>query len=410
MRLNKVLLTALAITVFFSGTLRVFASDVPEQIIAESDSKTVIYQIEDNAPLSTVLSNGWGDTDPTLKDVRTVEQGGQTLIVKTWDVPPGFDTEQLVEDDFEKNGLHYKKAYLLQVSENFENQTKLASETVTTAHEKKDDALAKLQPIIEYNQDGFTGQLTLKTDAIVTEAADTNNYSYAVTDTREFTGFERNDTYNIPKSVDKNGVPLQLMDVNWTQMGEGSYKATASYQGTASGTSVSNYISTATYIGEVAKKTLAGATYAVVYEGALIPAPPPDYLPYFLAAGITLLLLIALLALLNRRKNTKVFAMIGREYQLVHKQKISVLSPIVDLTPPEISSGNDEFMIALDRMAVRKMRGQFIKVVGKDGVIKEHRVTNIRHFHIRPNVNEYEREFICSSTPLRSNEINEEDM
>lgn len=381
-RFTSTLLAALsAISILVSPVLA--ADDQTSYTVGDITNEITAYQIEDT-PISDLTAH-WEGTAPTLKDVRMVEQGGQSLIVKTWDVPPGYDTERLVEDDFEKNGLHYQKTYLLQISENFENQTKLASETVTITHDKKDDVLAGLQPIIEYNQDGFAGQLTLKTDAIITEAADMSSYSYAVTDTREFTGFERNDTYNIPKSVDKNGVPLQLVDVNWTQMGEGSYKAMANYQGTASGTTVSNYISTATYIGEVAKKTLSGATYAVVYEGILIPAPPPDYFPYILAASTAILVLIALLVLLNRRKNAKVFAMIGRKYQLVHKQKISALSPIVDLTPPEISSGNEEFMIVMDRMAVRKMRGQFIKVVGKDGVIKEHRVTNIRHFHIRPN-------------------------
>jgi len=84
--------------------------------------------------------------------------------------------------------------------------------------------------------------------------------------------------------------------------------------------------------------------------------------------------------------------MIGREYQLVHKQRLSALSPIIDLTPQEISEGNDEFMIVLDRMAVRKLKGHFIKIVGKDGMIKEHRITKVRHFHITPN--QYEEEEI----------------
>lgn len=386
--MNSKRFTGILIAVLFAVSALaspVFAADNQEPNIDSADNTAdiTVYQVED-APISNLFLHQ-DENSPILKDVRAVEQGNQTLIVKTWDVPPGYDTARLVEDDFEKNGLQYKKAYLLQVSENFENQTKLASETVTVAHDKKDDALARLQPIIEYNQDGFAGQLTLKIDAIVTEAADTSSYSYAVTDTREFTGFERNDTYNIPKSVDKNGVPLQLVDVKWSQMGEGSYKATASYQGTASGTTVSNYVSTATYIGEVSKKTLAGATYAVVYEGSLIPVPPPDYLPYYLTAVIALLLLTASLILLNRRNNTKIFALIGKEYQLVHKQKISPFAPIVDLTPPEISNGNDDFLIVMDHMALRKMKGQFIKVVGKDGLIKEHRITNDKHLHINPN-------------------------
>jgi hypothetical protein len=92
-----------------------------------------------------------------------------------------------------------------------------------------------------------------------------------------------------------------------------------------------------------------------------------------------------LLILLHRRSNTKVYAMIDKEYQLVHKQRISALAPIIDLTPPEICRGSEEFMIVMDYLANRKMKGQFIKIVGKDGMIKEQRVSNVRHFHIKPN-------------------------
>lgn len=362
-----------------------FAEEIPAEGGADTGNIT-IYQIEDTAPFAAPAGQVSGN-EPVLKDVRTVEQGTQTLLVKTWEVPPRYDAGLLVEEDFEKGGMMYTKAYLLQTAENYDSQTKLASETVTITHEKKDEAAARLQPILEYDQDGFTGQLTLQTGAIHTEAADKSSYSYAVADTREFTGLERNDAYNIPKTVDKNGVQLQLVDVNWSQRLEGGYDATASYRGTASGTTVSNYITTASYIGEVSKDTLESITYAVAYEGTPIPLPSPNYLPYILA-GVGMAALLAVLAVLwNKRNNTKVYAMVGREYQLVHRQRVSVLSPIVDLTPQEISSGSEEFMIVMDRMAARKLRGQFIKVVGKDGRIKERRIFKTRYFHITPNQN-----------------------
>ena len=372
---------ALTITMVLAGTLRVHADEPPAPEGGANSENFTVYQVEDT-PLSSILSGNTDSGGPVLKDVRAVEQGSQTLLVKTWDTPPGYDAEQLVEADFEKGGLHYKQAYVLLVSENYDNQTKLASETVTVPHDKKDDIMAKLQPIMEYNQGGFTGQLTLNADAIVTEAAGQSSYSYAVTDVREFTGLERNDPYNIPKTVDKNGVQLQLVDISWKQYGEGSYTATASYRGTASGTAVSGYISTATYMGEVSKSVLDSVTYAVVYEGSLIPPAPFDFSPYLLAGGGALIALIIVLILLNRRDNTKVYAMIGKEYQLVHKQKLTALAPIVDLSPREISGQSDEFMIVLDRLAARKLRGHSVKIIGKDGMMKEQRIYKVRTFHI----------------------------
>ena len=386
--LNALLLGAIAVMAFFSGAMRVQAAVAPYSADSSTeDTASAVYQMEDgpDASIYEFAQNRLEQPEqaaPILKDVRAVEQGRQTLLVKTWDIPPGYDSEQLVEADFEKGGLHYKRAYVLLVSENHDDQRKLASETVTVTHDNKGDALTKLQPIIEYSQDGFAGQLTLQADAVVTEAAGQSSYSYAVTDVREYTGLERNDPYNVPKSVDKNGARLQLADISWSQLDEGNYTATASYRGTATGTAVSGYISTAVYMGEVSKSVLDSITYAVVYEGSLIPPPPFDFSPYLLAGGGGIIVLIIAVVLLNRRDNTKVYAMIGKEYQLVHKQKVTSLAPIIDLSPQDISGHSDEFMIALDRLAVRKMRGHTIKIIGKDGMMKEHRVFKIRHFHI----------------------------
>lgn len=328
---------------------------------------------------------------PILTDVRTADQGGQTLIIKTWETPPGYDAEQLVEADFEKGGLNYKKAYLLLVSENYDRQSKLASETVTVSHERKDDAVARLQPIMDYSQDGFSGQLALQADAIVTAAAGQNSYSYAVTDVREYPGLERNDSYTVPKAVEKNGTPLQLVDIGWRQTGEGSYTATANYSGSATGMAVTGYTSTATYIGEVSKEVLESITYAVAYEGSAIPPTPFDFSPYLIIGGGTVIVLVATVILLSKRDNTKVYAMIGKEYQLVHRQKLTSLTPIIDLSTKEISGQSEEFMIVLDRFAARKMQGHNIKIIGKDGMMKEQRIFKIRHFHIgRSMEEEYE--------------------
>lgn len=386
---------AFAIMIFFMGALQVHAAE--DALVTSSnssaqtntESEVTIYQL-DNLPVSDSLIGTNADrSGPVLKDVRSTEQGGQMLLVKTWDVPSGYDAELLVEEEFEKGGLRYKKAYLLQVSENFDNQRKLASETVTITHDKKDDAIVRLLPIMDYNQDGFSGQLTLQADAIVTEAMGQNSYNYAVTDVREYTGLERNDPYSIPKTVEKNGIQLQLEDnIRWTQMGEGSYKATASYSGYSTGSAVTGYRSTATYIGEVVKETLGSVTYAVVYEGSVIPPVPFDFSPYLITGGGAIIMLVAAIILLNRRDNTKVYAMIGKEFQLVHKQKLTSLAPIIDLSPQEIGGQSDEFMITLDRMAVRKMRGHSIKIIGKDGMMKEQRIYKVRHFHIGQSMEE----------------------
>lgn len=383
----------LGVLIFLSCTSPAFAEDAAnphEPFTAQNEDSGVapaavnIYQIADaTLPAGTIQ-----DSSPVLKDVRMVEQGGQMLLIKTWDVPPGYDSDQLVEDDFESGGLRYKKAYLLVVSENSDRQTKLASETVIVSHDKKDDAITKLQPIIEYNQDGYTGQLTLSKDAIVTEAAGTNSYSYAVSDTRTYSGLLRNDPYLVPKAVEKGGITLQLVDISWTEPVDGGYTAAAQYAGTAAGTTVFGYVSTAVYMGEVSKEALDSITYAVVYEGSMIPPPPFNFSPYLIWGGSVLLVSAALFVIVLRMDNTKVYAMSGKEFQLVHKQKITALSPIIDLSPKEISGHSEEFMIVLSRFAVHRLRGQFIKIIGKDGHMLEQRIFKARRFHIGRSVGE----------------------
>ena len=362
--------------------LQVYAEEPNAPVVSHS----IIHQMNDDTHPTILEGNTNGS--PVLRDVRALEQGNQMLLVKTWDVPPGYDPERLVEADFERGGLHYRREYVLLVSENYDYRRRLASQTITITHDTQEESLAKLLPLIEYNQGGYTGQLALDASTIVTTPTGHRSYSYAITDVRQFPGLSRNDPSLVPRSVLKNGVQLQLVDLSWRQTFDGEYIATASYRGVTTGTTTSGYITTAIYMGEVSQNVLSSVTYAVVYVGSLIPPPPFDFSPYILIAGGIAATLIIAAILLRRRDNTKVYAMIGKEYQLVHKQKLTNLSPIIDLSPREISGHSDEFMIVLDRLAARKMRGHCIKIIGKDGMMKEQQIFKIRHFHIGQTIKE----------------------
>ncbi len=314
--------------------------------------------------------------EPVLKDVRVISEDGQQRIIKTWEAAPDYDSERLVEPDFQQNGYTYKKSYLLMLSENKRTQSKLASETVTVAHEQKDGAIVRLAPLLDYDQDGYKGQLRLDAASIYTEAASSQSYTYAVTDTREYTGMDRNDTYNIPKGVTKNGVDLQLVDVDWTKLGDGNYRAFASYRGIATGSNVSGYVSTATYLGEVQKDTLDSVTYAVVYEGSPIPLPPPDYLPYILTGVGVVVASGGLVLLWHKRKNAKIYALIDGQYRVVQRIKVSYIDPIIDLTAPSLGGISRDYLVVIDRFAAKRLNNQFIRVICADGTVKEHRMVN----------------------------------
>ena len=340
-----------------------------EEPIEEPPIPSVIVLSENSA--SSAAEN-----EAVLRDVQLVNENGQNLLVKTWEVPAGYDPEQLTETDIEKGGYRYKKSYLILISENTERDTKLASQTITVTHQGEDEAAARLLPLIEYNQDGYKGQLTLQTDSIYTEATQKSNYSYTLTDTKEFYGLERNDPYGIPKTTVKNGVTLNLVDIEWTGMGEGNYQAIASYSGSAYGTNVSEYTSTATYLGEVTKEVLDSVTYAVVYEGSLIPLPAPVYWPYFLAAALLLGGIVAAALLWHNRRNAKIYALVDGEYRVVQKIRINYIDPIIDLTAPSLGPVSREYLILIDRFAAKRLNNQFLRVICADGTVKEHRLVN----------------------------------
>lgn len=375
--MKKFVFLFVTLLVLCSG-VTAYASETPApppdalQVITENPQKAA-------PPLSLQNSNiaqAGAETEdpPVLKDVRVVDENNQHLIVKTFEIAPDYDPDLLIEEDFKKNGYSYKKSYLLLMSENRDSQTKLASQTVTVSHDKKGEAVSKLAPLMDYAQDGFTGQLTLNLESIFTEPAQKNSYSYPITDTREFSGFERNDTYGIPKTAVKDGVTLQLGDVSWTPMGDGRYNAAATYSGSATGTTVSNYTSTATYMGQVSKNTLSSVTYAVVYEGAAIPLPPPDYLPYILATVLFCILICAGIVLFVRRKNCKILAYFGGKYNVVQRLRLSNYDPIIDLTHTNLNS--KEYLVVIDRFASKRLTGQSVRIICADGTMKEHRLEN----------------------------------
>lgn len=321
--------------------------------------------------------SSFAEDDPAvLRDVRLVNENGQNLLIKTWEIPADYDPERLTEEDMEKGGYRYKKSYLMLISENSEVDTKLASQTITVTHEDENGAASRLPALMEYDQDGYKGQLALQTDSIYTEATKRSSSAYTVTDTKEYTGLERNDPYGIPKTAVKNGVTLDLVDIDWTAMGERNYRAVASYSGTAYGSNVTEYTSTASYLGEVTKETVGSVTYAVVYEGSLIPLPAPVYWPYWLAAVVVVVGIIVGIILWRRRRNAKIYALVDGEYRVVQKIRISYIDPIIDLTAPSLGPASREYLILIDRSAAKHLNNQFLRVICADGTVKEHRLVD----------------------------------
>ncbi|MDR1705237.1 MAG: hypothetical protein LBS19_11220 [Clostridiales bacterium] len=110
-----------------------------------------------------------------------------------------------------------------------------------------------------------------------------------------------------------------------------------------------------------------------------------NYGIYIAAAVMIAVIAAAMFIITAKRCNTRVYAMIGGEYLLIHSQRVSARAHIIDLSPPEIGGKSDEFMLVFSKNTGRDMKGRPVKIVGKDGAALEQDISGSRHFRIISN-------------------------
>lgn len=205
--------------------------------------------------------------------IQTAEDEGVRLLIKTFVVPQGTSPQALIEEGLTRRGVEYQVSDILRQELEGSSESRQVSQTVTIPSEtdETDKLLALLEPSISYNEDGYTGTLTLDRDSVRTEVSDTTGYSYTIQDTREYTGLARNDPYYIPKTAEKNGVTLRLADIQWTAANGGldcqgfptRYNAAALYTGTGYGARAEGYLVRAAYTGEAVKTNVGDVMYSI---------------------------------------------------------------------------------------------------------------------------------------------------
>jgi len=213
--------------------------------------------------------------------VSTMEEDGEMLLIKNFEVPSSVNPYDLVEQSFERGKYQYEVRDILKKNTEPKTDTKLASTQVVVNSNSNDmNKILKQAPvIIDYDKDGYRGQLVMNTTNLFTESLGTKSYSYTVTDTKTYTDLARNDTSYIAKSITKNGRELELIDIEWQTTGTNlvgstlvpsSYNAVAYYSGTAYGSKSTGYATTITYIGEVTKELESNSVISIVYAGERI--------------------------------------------------------------------------------------------------------------------------------------------
>ncbi|MDL2294311.1 hypothetical protein LJC60_06735 [Ruminococcaceae bacterium OttesenSCG-928-D13] len=258
------------------GILCVCLLSVP--VYAESGGPAITITEGDDESGAIVV--GVTGQEPVSTTAETVE--GVPYITKVYKLPQGTVISAFTAS-FEQDGYLFAKHDISQQVQpgQTDSKTVTQTETVETETDKIADIVAAAKPMLPYSEDGYAGQLALDVAAIVVEENGSSTYSYRLEDVREYTNLDRNDAAYIPKTVLKNGVTLQLENIEWVVMGQhpvdgrmvpNLFKAVATYAGTATGSRANGYTATLTYKGEVTKTVPGETVYTIVFRGELLDA------------------------------------------------------------------------------------------------------------------------------------------
>ena len=266
---------------------------------------------------------------PTSTVVQNLN--GNQQVVKTYTVSPEVDAQTLIEEPFQLEGFLYTYADIVkQENQVAERQFHTETVTVETAKKNLDVILEQLAPTMEYDDGTWAGTLALDHTSINTQAAGYTTGSSTVTATKTIGPLDRNDMSYVPATTVKNGVTLNLSNVEWQVIGADvvgdvmapcSYQAVATYSGKSYYKAATGYVTTANYVGEVTHEGVESVTYQVTYLGKEYePEPSPDpgseqpnllqrvvFSPNFLrnvlgGAGVITAVVLTVLLILSRRE------------------------------------------------------------------------------------------------------------
>jgi len=218
-------------------------------------------------------------------------RNGRQLIIRTFTLPPDADPDDLIQAPFVREGFVYTHISIVKQEIPFESrQIRSESVTVETASDNLSVILDALDSTILFEDGEYSGTLALDHTTLRTEAAGFTNQSYTITDTRVIEGLDRNDLSFIPRTTIRNGVTLNLRDVEWSVQGTAvsgdmlvptMYSAVAHYSAGASRRVATGYITTAAYTGEIVAKGIQSIVYTVTYIGepVVVPTPRPTTTP-----------------------------------------------------------------------------------------------------------------------------------
>lgn len=213
---------------------------------------------------------------PVPQEIIKDSENGLMTVQKVYVLPKTESGESIPTEGYTEDGIEYVFTELV-TKDNSQTDTKEHTETVSihTDTNNTSAVISQFKPSLEIStEDGYTGTLELDYTTLDVKAKGYGTKNYTVTEERRFPNLSDADTSLVPKTIDKDGMMLNLTNISWQSAASDSidgqtlavrYTATATYSGTGTRTYAKGYTATAQYKGTVERITNDTVTYIAVF-------------------------------------------------------------------------------------------------------------------------------------------------
>lgn len=268
---------------------------------------------------------------------------------------------------------------------------------ITSRTNNLDNIINQLGTTISYEQDGYVGECLLNTQNIQIKTNYNGFRENLIEETINYTSLSRNDLDFIPKQTVKDGLTLDLLNIEWevetTKMiGEYEvadlYTAKCYYAGKQRIDYPNTYSITAEYTGTATKEISNPYKYTLKYNKLEEKIPEPEvveekdnnFLP--VAGGTTGIILVILFFF---TRNVTVYNYRDGEYIKVGKTRINRKNTI-NLTRFSLFETTNKYKIEFSKVLTNKMQGEMITITKGNNKIKMLVNTNDEKYSIETRI------------------------
>ena len=285
---------------------------------------------------------------------------------------------EMLSKEIEVDGSKYKYVdYTAEGGNTLETTDINTTKTILSKTNNKDKIIEQLENTIKYEKDGYIGEYILNPNTLKIKTNYNGFREDSIEETINYTNLEKNDLNFIPKQTIKNGLTLDLLNVEWEvesikMIGEyevaNTYTAKCYYATKQRVDYPNTYTVTAEYFGTATNTEEHPITYVVKYEKeepeVVEEKQDNNVLP--VVGGTTGIILVIVFFL---TRNVTVYNYKDGEYKKVGKVRATKAGKI-KLDRFSLFETTNKYKLELSKNLTKKLKGKKITVSKNGTTIK----------------------------------------